>query len=114
MRAAWLQITLSHFSGLQEAVAAAANSKLRKAQEQLEEAELRATMAERRASVQTDSIAREKMPSQLGRMRSASFVREGSTFSVCEYAQRRSRRTAHFRSTESEDGDGGLLNGVDD
>ncbi|KAM7535829.1 hypothetical protein Aperf_G00000098726 [Anoplocephala perfoliata] len=92
-----------------EAAAAAANTKLRKAQEQLEEAELRASMAERRAGLQAEA-AREKLGS---RMRSTSFVREGSTFSVTEYTPRRSRRTPAFRSVDSEDSES-ILNGVAD
>lgn len=85
--------------------------KLRKAQEQLEEAELRASMAERRASLQVEA-AREKQG--FGpRMRSTSFVREGSTFSVTEYTPRRSRRTPAFRSADSEDPES-TLNGVAD
>ena len=76
--------------------------KLRKAQEQLEEAELRASMAERRASLQAESV-REK-PSVGLRLRSTSFVREGSTFSLADYTPRRSRRTpAAYRSMESEE-----------
>lgn len=85
--------------------------KLRKAQEQLEEAELRATMAERRASLQAEA-AREKQTGFIPRMRSTSFVREGSTFSVTDYTPRRSRRTPAFRSVESEEHD--IINGVAD
>lgn len=85
--------------------------KLRKAQEQLEEAELRATMAERRVSLQAESV-RDKQ-AFAPRMRSTSFVREGSTFSVTEYTPRRTRRTPAFRSVDSEEREV-VLNGAND
>lgn len=86
--------------------------KLRKAQEQLEEAELRASMAERRASLQAETVREKQTGGFTPRMRSTSFVREGSTISMTEYTTRRSRRTPAFRSMASEERD--VLNGVAD